>query len=158
MDASKVLLLALSVVSSVAFADPKPEMSCTELEIFVQDQNGNGTFVRNDMQTQILSSNLGKYGLVASISSGGKTSEEKDVQLQIVQPTELNDVKEMASLLLPNLDWNTVQSIRVGNIGVEANRKDSAGIFIFELRGQDEAVVGKLAQIGWSVGRCGTKD
>jgi hypothetical protein len=86
MDASKVLLLALSVVSSVAFADPKPEMSCTELEIFVQDQNGNGTFVRNDMQTQILSSNLGKYGLVASISSGGKTSEEKDVQLQIVQP------------------------------------------------------------------------
>jgi hypothetical protein len=95
---------------------------------------------------------------VASISSGGKTSEEKDVQLQIVQPNDVDEVKEMASLLLPNLDLSTVQSVRVGNIGVEANSKDSAGIFIFELRNQSEAVIGKLAQVGWSVGRCGAKD
>ncbi len=98
---------------------------------------------------------LGLRGLVAEFKPSNSPRIEKDVEITIVTGKAMNHVKELSALVLPDLNFENVKSVRAANIGVKANREDSAGSWIFELRGHDGKVLGKPLQIGWGGGLCG---
>lgn len=131
-------------------------ISCSQLDTYEQDEKGNGYFQPSDITVEVIASATGPYGFQAIITSGTQTLTETDVDVSTLAASAVNlNLEELVQLVLPQLTWQDVKSVRVGNIGVKANRDDAAGIMLYELFDGNNVTLGKVATIGWSFGRCG---
>lgn len=129
--------------------------SCQNLEYYQQDESGKGSFKSADMSITVSASTTGKYGYAALIVlKNGKKSLENDTQLSVASAAEAKELRELASLLLPNLNWQDVTNVRTAIIGVKADRDDAGGINLYELLAKDQKVLGRIARVGWGFGRC----
>ncbi len=147
---SILFVTILAIAPSFASAE---SLICKDIQAIDYDANNNPIFVSMDLSVEVKSSTKGKYGFIAELTSAGKVETSDDVQLAVYAPSDI-DIQDMVKLLRPDIDYSAVKSVRVGNVGVEANSQDSAGIFIMELLAADGSVLGKVAQVGWGAGNC----
>lgn len=144
--------LTLSLFSANTFA--AIVMTCSQMEIYQQNQTGQGSFQPHPVAIEISDSSAGKFGYVAKLTANNRPEYEKDVQVEVAAPQAMDQLKEITALILPQINWTDVVKVRTGNVGVTVNRTDSAGILIFELIDAGNVVLGKVTQVGWSFGRC----
>lgn len=150
------LVAMLSLFTSAAMAaKATPIMVCNQIEVFEQDDNGNGTFQPNDLVIEVFTAKNGTHGYEGVFTSKSGTHSDLDVDVQNVPPSDLSNVQDMASILAPQVKWSDVKDVRVGNIGVQANLQDAGGVMIFELIDAKKVVLAKIFQMGWAYGRCG---
>ncbi len=148
------LVLAFALAFSFPAFAATPVMTCSAIQIVDFDENGNMKWEDTGASAEIVVSSEGKRGWIGRIHAPQGDSLEKDVDLVTLPAAEAETSREMATVLLPELDWSTVTSVRVGVINVEANQQDGSGMSIHEILGAGGAVLGKLTQIGWGFGRC----
>jgi hypothetical protein len=150
---SKYLLILFSLTFS-ATTRAATQMNCDDIEIYEQDQNGNGTFIKVELSISIEDDSAAPHGFRAKISAQGQTKEVKDVKILQTPGAQSQVILDLAKYLLPKLDPADIQNVRIGNVGVKANEQDANGIYIFDLLGADGRLLGKLLAVGWSYGRC----
>lgn len=143
-------------LQAASATSPAPEMSCLDVQSFQQSDDGSGSFVPTSVSVVIVKSTQGQYGYTALLTDGqsNKQVEVKDVKIASFAADKVTQAKEMAEIMLPNVKWSDVQTVRVGNVGVKANQDDAAGVMVYELVAKDNSVLGKLVTMGWSFGRC----
>lgn len=146
-----LLLLVATMISGTTFADT---LTCGDVKMLEFDDNGAGTLVPADVQFDIAPSAAGQYGFEGTITSGGQTQKDTDVQLT-TETSVSPDIQELGTLLIPGIVWTDVKEVRVGNIGVEANLQDSGGIIIFDFLDVNGNTLGKVVKIGWGFAKCG---
>lgn len=148
------ILTIFAFTSSASAAAPQ-NLSCKNIELVQQDDSGKTSFSPTGISVLIEKSSEGKFGYKAVISSGSQIAIEKDVKIETALGKQASQVKELASVMLPEMKWDEVHSVRMGNVGVSANLQDAGGLYIFELISANGTVLGKLATVGWGFGRCG---
>lgn len=131
-----------------------PVMSCVGYEEFVQEEAGNSRWVPTDLSVEIAADKTGKYGYSALVRAEKKEFSITDVTVESVSPKDAGMVKDMAEVMVPELSWQEVAAVQVGNVGVERNLQDSSGIYIFNLISKEGATLSRLATKGWGFGRC----
>lgn len=147
------LIALLSTPQAPAAA--APELHCSKMEVYNVDEEGNGKFEPMDLTVGIYAAEAG--GHVAYLFSGDGKKEIKDVKLTTEAADEGRHAlaREVSELFFPNVKWEQVSELRIGNVGVEANLQDAAGIMVFEMLSAEKAVLGKFATVGWGFARCG---
>jgi hypothetical protein len=145
-------LIAL-LATFAAHADQTPVMTCQNGQVYEQQDNGR-------YQLSPLGANLFIYktdnGYRAElVPNAGDKVVETDVDVSFMDPNADQNLRQQTELLAKDVNWNDVARARVGNIDVQANRKESGGFFIIELLDKDSKVLAKLLRAAWAIGICG---
>lgn len=148
------LIVGVLVLSSFSAQAAGPVMQCLDPELYVPNEQGGGKFEPANLAVEIYSA-AAPYGWKAEVVAGGQKFTVTDVQVTNATPNEATSWKDVLEGMAPQVKWETVRSLRIGNVGVEANQQDSGGMFVVEFQGQNSAVLAKLFTMGWSFGRCG---
>ncbi len=130
-------------------------MECRDVQVMEQDDQGNITFISGDYSIAIHDSADGKRGLAAVLTTkDGQSFTDLDVRIDMIPAKDAENVKELASVLAPSINWSDVANVRAGTIRVEANEQDASGMTIFEIQDAQGTVLSRLTQIGWGFGKC----
>ena len=129
-------------------------LSCPNILLY-QPQEDGAVFLPSHFSVYVAPSTEGVYGWEAKVNDGTRFFKETDVAVTEVSPDEAGFARDIAARVAPDLRWEEVHSVIYGNVGVEANLDDAAGMGLFELYDARGHLLAKLAHIGWSLGVCG---
>ena len=156
----KFALAALALlIAAPAFANqtvPVPYATCENLHLMEIGDDSSIRMKPTGITVKVEPARgQSQYGYQATISSPQGSSTTTDVYMLPASPGhQLDQVKQMAAVMAPEVDWNDVAQVIVSNVGVKANRDDAAGIYLFDLQKKDGTTLVKLATYGWGFGRC----
>jgi len=142
------ILVSLAALPAMANA-PSTVMSCNHFELYEA-----GVFKPADFSVTVVASNASPQSYKAIVVSGGRSHEERDVEIRNTSAADARELKEMSETLLPGLKWEQVFSVRAANINAKASREDGSGLLLIELFDKKQASLGKIVEIGWGFGRC----
>jgi len=153
-----LLGLVISLTAVPLFAAEAPVMQCTNIQL-AADMDNTGKIVWQDWDGAVLiyKDPAGKYGFRAQVTHDSKTEIEMDTEIQLMDRKSLENspLFEFAMSAYPDFDFEQVTGARVGNVGVDANSDDAAGINVVELQDKSGRVLKKLLTLGWGFGQCG---
>jgi hypothetical protein len=155
---SLVAVIGLFLLADVALAAeaPKAEMVCNDLMLITaMDSNDKPVLESTGFTIQVFKSEQGKRGWISFlIDKEGKSNLEQDVEISVVQPAQAPNFVDLLASLYPAVKLADVESVRVANIGVQANLEDGGGVLLMYGLGADGRVLAKLTQVGWGFGKC----
>lgn len=146
----KLFLALFAFAPTFAFA---ANLTCGNVQMLDYDANGNPIFNASGTDIEIRADVVGVRGWIAEFNTAGKKEVQTDVELSTVAISDL-DIADLVALTRPDITFSDITSVQVGNIGVQANTDDGAGMMIFALLDVQGRELGKVMQIGWGAGRC----
>ena len=146
----KLFLTLLVFAPTFAFA---ASLTCGDVQLLDYDTNGNPIFKASGTNVEIRADAAGLRGWIAEFNTSGKIEVQTDVELSMIAISDL-DIADLIAVTRPDINFADIVNVQVGNIGVQANLEDGAGMTIFSLLDAQGGELGKVMQIGWGAGRC----
>lgn len=150
----KTLPILFSFFAALSASAATPVFECKEAVLLESDDSGALTPRPTGMSVTVVEDAAGKRGYAAKIRAGEQEMTELDVAKISESVDGIQDLRDLAALVFPALDWATVSRVEGFDIGVAANQQDAAGGKLFGLRGEDGSDLGTLMTYGWGFGYC----